>query len=81
MKSLRNATIFSTIMLIAWLVMSFIDSPRDSSVELTALRTLAIVVITVVCVMGWAITHHIESLKKEIKADKGEIKKETKNLP
>ena len=70
MKSLRNAIIFSVFMLTIWLVMSFIDSPRDSSVELTALRTLAIVVITTVCMLSWAIIHHIESFKKEMKTEK-----------
>ena len=70
MKSLRNVIVFSVFMLTIWLVMSFIDSPRDSSVELTALRTLAIMMMTVVCMLGWAITHHIESLKKEIKAER-----------
>ena len=69
MKSLRNVIVFSVFMLTIWLVMSFIDSPRDSSVELTALRTLAIMMM-MVCMLGWAITHHIESLKKEIKAER-----------
>ena len=78
MKTHRKPIVIAVVMLIIWLVMSFIDSSLEDSVQagtiLTAIRTLAVIVIAVACIMFIVVMCHIDSLKEQMDEQMREIK-------